>query len=754
MPKKAKKAKGQKHKRPYRAKAQEAPLVGSFVLSATGDKPQLICEQERFKVAAHAQMGAMHGDIVACSWHKSSSARHRASKEKMVRVRQILKRNTQELVGRFESDGALNVLVSLDPRIPHDFFIEPTDSSIKHLGLSDGDIVRGKITVYPTAQSFGLCTVVERLDKLDAQRLAQEQLKAKYNLNASFSQTIEKALQGLKTPAEEFSSVLAAKDGQKCGQKHGYDYGCELERKDLRDLETITIDPLDARDFDDALSCKVLPDKSYKLWVHIADVSHYVWPQTALDKEAKKRACSVYLADGVIPMLPERLSCDLCSLKPYEERFAFTVELHLSAEAQILSKKFYPSIICSDERYTYDEVYRLLLNTDENGPDQELVKEKLQAHQELLLNLHKLAQKREALGRKRGELFFSSRELKLYCDDEGKVYDICLKEPNEATKLVEECMIAANVAVAQYLSERSVQASYRVHDEPDPKRLEELQAFLLENFPDDKELIAALSCGDPYALQEILLKSKGTENEYAISYLLLRAMKKAQYEAINRGHFGLALEHYCHFTSPIRRYPDLIVHRALKAALGSTAYQEAYLADQAELHQLALHCSEMERAAEQASQESVKLKLAEYMQEQKGKTFKARIYRIEAYGLFVELVDSMVKGLVPRNLLQMSLVQAQRKQAQHEGAQHKQAQYEKVQHKHVQHEKAAELKLNHLGIQDWDLELFYNQRRNELELVGTNFAFKLGQELMVEVYQVDLSRAYIDFKPNCDDLCF
>ncbi len=403
-------------------------------------------------------------------------------------------------------------------------------------------------------------------------------------------------------------------------------------RRDFRGTTTFTIDPFDAKDFDDALSVKKLDNGNYEIGVHIADVSYFVKPGTQIDNEARKRATSVYLVDRTIPMLPHILSTDLCSLNPNEDRLSMSAVFELDQEAGIVSRWFGPTVIHSDKRFTYENAQEVL--TNQAG---EMLEE---------LNILKsLADKIRARRTKKGAISFDTPEVKVLIDETGKPTDIVLKERIDTMLVIEDFMLLANEAVAEFLTEQvkkdRTQAIYRVHDSPDADRIENLSQFLkvmgyeLPLGPDGRVK------GDD--MNTLLAQVAGKPEEYLIKTATLRSMAKAVYTTKNIGHFGLAFEFYTHFTSPIRRYPDLLVHRLAKHY---TVNGEFGKSEQAELDALAIHSSEREAAAVEAERDSIKMKQVEYMAEHIGEEFDAVISGVSDRGLFVELKESRAEGMI------------------------------------------------------------------------------------------------------------
>lgn len=415
------------------------------------------------------------------------------------------------------------------------------------------------------------------------------------------------------------------KDGAEEGIKAG-------TRKDFRGTTTFTIDPFDAKDFDDALSVKKLPNGNYEIGVHIADVSHFVVPGTQIDNEARKRATSVYLVDRTIPMLPHILSTDLCSLNPNEDRLSMSAVFELNEDAGIVSRWFGPTVIHSDKRFTYENAQEVL--TNQSG---EMLEE---------LNILKmLADKIRARRTAKGAISFDTPEVKVLLDENGKPKDIVAKLRIDTMLVIEDFMLLANEAVAEFLFEQvkkdRTQSIYRVHDSPDADRIENLSQFLKVLGYDLPVQPGGKVKGDD--LNKLLAQVSGKPEEYLIKTATLRSMAKAVYSTKNAGHFGLAFEFYTHFTSPIRRYPDLLIHRLTKHYTVGGAFGKN---EQAELDQLAVHSSEREAAAVEAERDSIKMKQVEYMSEHIGEEFDAVISGVSDRGLFVELQASRAEGMI------------------------------------------------------------------------------------------------------------
>ncbi len=400
-------------------------------------------------------------------------------------------------------------------------------------------------------------------------------------------------------------------------------------RRDCRDVLTLTIDPVDARDFDDALSIRQLDNGLYEIGVHIADVSHYVEPDGDLDKEAYLRATSVYLPDRVCPMLPERISNELCSLRPHEDKLTFSAIFEITAKGTIKKQWLGRTVIHSNHRFTYEEVQEII----ETG-------EGLYSHEILLLNT--LAQNYRKQRFKKGAINFSSQEVRFKLDDKGKPIGIIVKESKEAHQLIEEFMLLANKRVAEYVgkikyNKKEVPLPYRVHDTPDEAKLAPFVAFA-RKYGHEFDMSSPEKIAESF--NQMLRDAHGKPEQHVLEQLGIRTMAKAIYTTENIGHYGLGFEYYCHFTSPIRRYPDILVHRILQQCL------EGNIQIDKKLEQKSKHCSERERAAMECERAANKYKQVEYMQNFLGEEFEGVISGVSAFGFWVETVEHKCEGLV------------------------------------------------------------------------------------------------------------
>ncbi len=401
------------------------------------------------------------------------------------------------------------------------------------------------------------------------------------------------------------------------------------KRKDFRDILTFTIDPVDAKDFDDAISIRNLDNGNYEIGVHIADVSHFVTPGTALDKAAYDRATSVYLPDRVNPMLPEKISNELCSLRPNEDKYTFSAVFQVNNRAEIKHRWIGRTIIHSDRRFTYEEV-------------QEIIEKGEGDHFKAILLLNSLAKQFRKERFDNGAINFSSTEVRFVLDDKGKPIGITVKESKDAHKLIEEFMLLANKAVAEYVSKiksngEPIPFSYRIHDVPDEEKLKPFVTFAKKfgytfDMKDEKTIAKSFNA--------LLAAVKGKPEEHVLSQLGIRTMAKAKYTTDNIGHYGLGFENYCHFTSPIRRYPDVIVHRVLQSII-----DKKLLIDKA-MEEKNKHCSDRERSAMEAERAGNKYKQVEYMKDFLGDEFDGIISGVSAFGFWVETVEHKCEGLV------------------------------------------------------------------------------------------------------------
>ena len=578
--------------------------------------------------------GAFDGDLVEVAPLPANASKGRSHEgfgggryghKPAARVVSVIERAHEVVVGRFEAAEPFGVVVPLDPHIPYDIFTQLSEAP----DVEDGAIVRVRIAQFPSRNSAATGHIEEVLEHVDGLDEGVDAVVARHKFETAFS---DAALAEAHGASIDEVGALAS----------GY--------RDLRERFIFTIDPDDARDFDDALSIEQVEDQGRLLWrigVHIADVSHYVDWGSALDLAARRRATSVYLVDRVIPMIPEELSCGLCSLAPGEVRRSMTVDLYVNERAQLARYEIYPALICSNARLTYGEALEMLEGecepaASEGGKHAQGQRETLiQPH---LRQLSRLASLRHAQRERKGGIDFDQPEARVRLDEAGRPQGVELRRKNAATSLVEEMMIWANEAVAEHLSRAKFPCVYRVHEAPDLEGLAQLVP-IFEEFPWFGKIDpVGFFTGSQHALQQAVSASRGRAEGELVSSLVLRSMKRAVYREKNCGHYGLASATYCHFTSPIRRYPDLMVHRMLKAELFGRP--ERFDQMTTNLGWICEHSSGMEREADDAQRESEDLKLAEYLQRFVGQSFSAIVSGVSQGGLYARL-ENTAEGFIP-----------------------------------------------------------------------------------------------------------
>jgi ribonuclease R len=548
---------------------------------------------------------AMHGDkVVARLEHLRRGERREG------RVIRIMERAQQTVVGRFERYSTYGYLTPYDPRLVTDIWI-PLKAS---MDAQTGAMAVAEIVNYASRNRTPEGRIVEVLGPAEDRGVDELVVIRKYGLPHEFAAAAQKEARAVPALVEE-------KDLRR--------------RVDMRNTFTVTIDGETAKDFDDAVSLELSDKQTYHLWVHIADVSHYVRPGSALDEEARARGTSVYFPGTVIPMLPEELSNGICSLNPRVDRLAFTVFMEVDRQGQVVRYDFLETVIKSDARMTYTQVRDILEGTGKvPAPLPPGAAERFRLMAELAEKLRKARMKK-------GSIDFDLPVAEIVLDLQGRIQEVVRSERNVAHRLIEEFMLAANRTVASYATRLELPFVYRVHEKPSDEKIEFFRRFVA-NFghylPEGKI--------PPLALAQLLSGLEGKREAPVINNLLLRSLKQARYSEVNSGHFGLAFDDYTHFTSPIRRYPDLLVHRMLKTIIRQGRYGEALASElEATLPALTIHCSERERVAVDAEREIVQIKKTRFMLEKVGEEYDGFITGVTTFGVFVELADFMIEGL-------------------------------------------------------------------------------------------------------------
>lgn len=548
---------------------------------------------------------ALHGDTVRVAIKEMRSAGRRMQGV----VKEVLQRKRSEFIGHLQMNKGFGFFIAeMDKPMP-DIFIPVHNMN----GAADGDRVVVRITEWEQNGKRPVGEVVNVLDAGNTNDAAMKEILLENGFPLQFSdEALEVAARIPDTiPAEEIKA-----------------------RKDTRDVFTITIDPADAKDFDDAISFRKLKNGNYELGVHIADVSHYLEPETPLDKEAYGKATSVYLPDRVNPMLPEHISNVLCSLRPKEDKLTFSAIFQITPKAEVKQYWLGKTVIHSDHRFTYEEV-------------QAIIEEKAGLHAEEVLILNELAQKFRKKRFNNGAINFSSQEVRFKLDEKGDPIGIMIKESKEAHQLVEEFMLLANRTVAENISKlkfnnKALPFPYRTHDDPDEEKLVPFAAFA-------KKFGHKFDTSSPDTIAEsfnqLLKDVHGKPEQHVLEQLGIRTMAKAKYTIENVGHYGLGFEHYCHFTSPIRRYPDVMVHRILFDVLTNKVQPDKKLEEKCK------HCSERERAAMESERAANKYKQVQYMKNYLGEEFEGVISGVASFGFWVETVEHKCEGLVSINSL-------------------------------------------------------------------------------------------------------
>ena len=587
----------------YRLNLKNQVQEGTFIRKANGKnsfqpddggKPIFVSERN--------SLFAMNGDRVRVAM---MARREKHIKEAM--VIEILSHKVDQAVGKLKVEKDFAFLVTEGNIFVHDILIPKK----KLKGGKDGEKAVVRITQWPSKDSKNIVgEVIDVLGKEGDNNVEMHAILSQYGLPYKYPKHVEDA-------AEKIDPGITEQEIKR--------------REDFRDVFTCTIDPKDAKDFDDALSIR----KQGRLWevgVHIADVSHYVTEGSVIDKEAVKRATSVYLVDRTIPMLPERLCNFICSLRPDEEKLCYSVVFLLDDEANVKDFHIAHTVIKSNRRYAYEEVQEILTGKDGD-------------YAEELRTLDRLAKCLRERRFKGGAVKFDREELHFDIDQDGKPTRAYFKKSNDATQLIEEFMLLANRTVAESIGKvkkgtKAKTLPYRIHDQPDPTKLETLREFVTKF--GYKLKTAGTKGAISKSLNALMDGCQGKREQKLIETVALRAMMKAKYSTHNIGHYGLAFDYYTHFTSPIRRYPDTMVHRLL------TKYQDgARSANQQKYEELCEHCSDMEQVAQQAERDSIKYKMVEFMEDKIGNEYDAHISGIQSYGIYCEIDENHCEGMVP-----------------------------------------------------------------------------------------------------------
>lgn len=558
-------------------------------------------------IPPHEKNSAMHGDQVLVRVSSESSGSRREGT-----VVRILQRGTRKIVGTYSDNRYFGFVIPDDKKIADDIFIPKN----KSMGAVDGHKVVVEITTYPEDRKSAEGEVVEILGHKNDPGIDILSIIHQHELPLAF-------------PKEVLEEANAIPD--EVSEK-------DLEnRRDLRGETIVTIDGADAKDLDDAVTVSKLDNGHYKLGVHIADVSYYVKEGSALDREAFERGTSVYLVDRVIPMIPHRLSNGICSLNPQVDRLTISCEMIINERGEVVSHEIFPSVIRTTERMTYEDVNKILIDKDEE------LREKyasLVPMFELMEELQGILQKKRM---KRGAIDFDFKEAKVIVDEDGKPIDVVIRERSIAERIIEEFMLVANETVAEHFHWLDVPFIYRIHEDPKEEKLQRFFEFIT-NF--GLVVHGTANSVHPRALQEIIEAVKGKPEELVVSTVMLRSMQQAKYDPENMGHFGLSTRFYTHFTSPIRRYPDLIVHRLIRTYLFEGKLDpETRMNWEMKLPEIADHSSKRERRAVDAERATDELKKAEFMEDKIGQEFDGIISSVTNFGLFVELPNT-IEGLV------------------------------------------------------------------------------------------------------------
>ena len=608
----------------YKANMRRQTVTGVLDRESVAKKTYLIPDDggERVWIAERSMGCALNGDKVEVVLFP-----RRKGKEQEGEVVNVLERKKTEFVGILEVKPTFAFLNIDKKLLTHDMFI-PLE---KLNGGKDGQRCVGRIVEWSSKEKNPIGEIVAVLGDVGNNDAEMHAILAEFGLPYSYPQEVEDA-------ANEISDIIDAEE--------------IARRKDMREVLTFTIDPRDAKDFDDALSIRKLESGLWEVGVHIADVTHYVTPNSIIDKEAYKRATSVYLVDRTIPMLPERLCNNICSLRPNEDKLAYSVVFQLDEFAEVKSYEICRTVINSNRRFTYEETQEIIESQQSTVNSQQSLDntETREQYRAELLKLNELAKILRVKRFAKGAIAFDRVEVRFEIDEKGKPLSVYFKEAKEANKLIEEFMLLANKTVASHIGKpKGVKGAkakpktfvYRVHDVPNPDKLENFSTFIkrfgykLKTTGKNQEVSSAIN--------NLLDQVAGKREQNLIETLAVRSMAKATYTTENIGHYGLAFDYYSHFTSPIRRYPDMMAHRLLTRYL----FEEGHSVNKNEYEEYCEHSSDMEQLAASAERASIKYKQVEYMSERLGQVYDGVISGVTDWGIYVELNENKCEGMIP-----------------------------------------------------------------------------------------------------------
>lgn len=586
----------------YLLKQHKTYITGKVDMTADGSA--FIVTDDEFEedifIAPRKLRNALHGDVVKAYIYAKSKGRHKEGE-----VVEILHRAKMEFTGIVKLSDKFAFLIPDDRKMLHDIFIPIAELH----GAKNGDKALAQLTDWPEGARNPIGRIKHVLGRQGENDTEMTAILAEYGFPLSFPEAVEKEAGAIsyQISAEEIAS-----------------------RRDFRNIITLTIDPVDAKDFDDAISFQELANGNFEVGVHIADVSHYVTPGSALDKEAFERGTSVYLVDRVIPMLPEHLSNGVCSLRPNEDKLCFSAVFELDKNASVVNQWFGRTVIHSDRRFSYEEV-------------QEILEAKSGAYSQVLLALNELAHKLREQKFKHGAISFESTEIKFKLDEQGKPIGVYTKERKDAHKLIEDLMLLANKKVAEYVAKKvkgkqKLTFVYRSHDQPNEQTLQGFAQFASKF---GYKIDTSAGRETARSLNHLMADVEGKAEQNVLTNLAIRSMAKAVYTTQKHSHYGLAFDYYTHFTSPIRRYPDVMVHRLLARYLS-----EGKSVDEETFEKMCLHASQMEKKAADAERASVKYKQAEYLKDNVGQKFRGIISGLTEWGMYVEIVENKCEGMI------------------------------------------------------------------------------------------------------------